>query len=127
MTTVDVLDFRRRGLLMLMSAFVISLSACTGRMVDTAEQPTVQPSQYRQLTGVLTRRGPQLEAWWGIRAQDGKLWRLLPANAFIQEEFQRLNNQSVQIKGKPLGDADSGALQADFPLLQATQIVVQPL
>jgi hypothetical protein len=106
---------------------VIGLTACTGR-IDANEKLTTQPTEavaVIRLSGVLTLRGPQIEAWWGVRAQDGKLWRLVPESIQIKEDFQRLNNQAVQLEGNPLNSPELGSASADFPMLQVTRVLKQ--
>lgn len=43
-------------------------------------------------------RGAQIEAWWAVRAENGKLWRLDPANVEIKKQFMKWNNQTVRLQ-----------------------------
>lgn len=53
-----------------------------------------------QLTGVLSLKGPQLEAYWSIRTAQGTQWRLVvEANSDLARQLQQFNGQLVQISG----------------------------
>ncbi len=77
-----------------------------------------------QLSGVLTRRGAQIDMWWGMRAtEDGKLWRLEPTSPSLKEQFSNWNNQHIHVQGAVLDESQGGsqgAAQGGIPTLQVT-------
>jgi hypothetical protein len=89
-----------------------------GMMGCAAKPPAVQASM--QLAGTLTRRGGQIEAFWGVRAQDGKLWRLEAGNAQIESQMQQMLQQPVRVSGQmQQGEAaNASPLPPVFKVLQ---------
>ena len=76
-----------------------------------------------QITGVLTKRGSQIEAFWGVRdtsRTEGKLWRLETTNASITEQLTHLQQQTVRVTGEAISDAVNSA--SPFPALRVLKI-----
>ncbi|MDI9333187.1 MAG: hypothetical protein QM533_02300 [Cytophagales bacterium] len=83
-----------------------------------AGQSSAPPTD-RQLTGVLTRRGAQIESWWGMRAEDGQLWRLEASNPQIERQLEQLRQQTVRVTGA----ATTGSALLN-PVLRVREIVL---
>lgn len=86
-----------RNKLKLAGLLALSLAGCAAGRVPASSDMT--------LVGVLTRRGAQVESWFGVRAADGQLWRLEPANAKIADQLTQLLQQNVQLKGEVITTA----------------------
>jgi hypothetical protein len=81
------------------------------------------PTNEVQITGTLTKRGGQIEAFWGVRDTSrvgGKLWRLDATNASITEQLTRFQQQSVRVTGEAISDAANSA--SPFPVLRVLKI-----
>lgn len=104
-----------RNKLKLLGLIALSLAGCAaGRM---------PPHDEVQIAGVLTKRGGQIEAFWGVRdtsRADGKLWRLETQNASITEQLTRFQQQSVRVTGEAISDVANSA--SPFPVLRVLKI-----
>ena len=63
------------------------------------------PTNDMRISGVLTRRGAQIESWLSVRSSDGTLWRLEPANAQIADQLNQLLQQNVLLTGEAISSA----------------------
>jgi hypothetical protein len=82
-----------------------------------------RPTNEVQITGVLTRRGGQIEAFWGVRntsREGGKLWHLEAKNASINEQLIRFQQKTVRVTGEATGDAVNAA--SLLPVLRILKI-----
>ncbi len=106
-----------RRKLHLLGLIALSLTGCAaGQSANTIT-----------ITGVLTRRGTQLGAFWGVRdtsRPDGKLWQLEAPqneqNAPIIEQLTRFQQRTVRVTGEITGDATNAA--SPFPTLRILKI-----
>lgn len=106
----------QRTKLKLLGVIVLGLAGCAaGRLPPPANEV--------QITGVLTKRGSQIEAFWGVRdtsRADGKLWRLDTTNASITEQLTRFQQQTVRVTGEVSSEAANAA--SPFPVLRVLKI-----
>lgn len=56
-----------------------------------------------RMVGLLTRKGPELGAWWALTDAAGKVWQLDTANGELAEEFMQWQNRQVEVQGVPNG------------------------
>jgi hypothetical protein len=80
-----------------------------------------------QLTGVLSQRGSQLEAFWSVRDTShdgGKLWRLEATNASITEQLTRFQQQTVRVTGD-VSDVANAALSPPVMRVLKIELVTQ--
>lgn len=56
-----------------------------------------------QVVGLLTRKGPEIEAWWALTDDRGLVWRLELANADQLREFQQWQNRRIKVNGVRIG------------------------
>lgn len=96
---------------MVLGALVITLLGCS-----VSGQPSPQSTV---LTGVLTLRGAQIEAWWSLRTPDGRLWRLTTSDAAVRSQFQPLAQQAVRAEG--VAQTEPGT-EGDGLVLSVTRI-----
>lgn len=105
----------QRNKLKLLGLIALSLAGCAaGRMPPTNDM---------QITGILTKRGSQIEAFWGVRdtsRMDGKLWRLEAQSASITEQLTRFQQQAVRITGEAVDNAANSP--SPFPVLRVLKI-----
>jgi hypothetical protein len=96
-------------------------AATASQASEHISQNSNQRLNQRVLTGNIALRGAQIEAWWGLRAQeDGKLWRLEASTPAIQAQFKQWHHQTVRVQGtQPSGEP---AALGDFPVLLVTQV-----
>jgi hypothetical protein len=81
-------------------------------------QPTLRTDETKAVTivGVLTRKGPDIDAWWAVTGDDGVIWKLEPANADQVALFQSMQNSRTRVKGVAAG------FMLSFPILKVEQI-----
>lgn len=72
-------------------------------------RPAAQPaapaggSELVRIVGLLTRKGPDVEAWWALTDDRGVVWRLEPATADQAREFQQWQNRRIGVDGTRAG------------------------
>lgn len=109
-------------LVLALGSLAMALPSCSApKNTQTTASPAHAGSQAPStvLTGVLTLRGAQIEAWWSLRTQDGKLWRLVASDPAMRSQLQSLAQQTVQAEG--IIQSGQAAVD-DFPTLKISSI-----
>jgi hypothetical protein len=68
------------------------------------------------LVGLLTRKGPDIESWWALTADDGVVWKLEASNPGQDALLQRWQNSHARINGVTAG------FMLAIPILKVKQI-----
>ena len=55
------------------------------------------------LIGLLTLKGPEIEAWWAITDDSGVVWRLEPSSADQAGQFRQWQNSRIAVDGLRIG------------------------
>ncbi len=95
-----------RGARAAMLAASATVLLCTGCVLAQPEPSTSQTagqsSVQGQWQGVLTRKGPDLGAWWALTDSQGKTWRLEPSNPAQNQQLMVWQNRMVNVRGSSL-------------------------
>jgi hypothetical protein len=93
------------------SLVVMNLSAGCSSKLDAAPaaNPRPQPAastpcmEVVHLVGVLTLKGPDIEAWWAVTDASGGVWRLEPSSAAQAGQFRQWQNSRISVEGVRVG------------------------
>jgi hypothetical protein len=103
------------GLVLLSIAF--SLAGCAAGQAPMPQANTLE------ITGVLTKRGAQIESFWGVRdtsREGGKLWQLETQSASIAEQLTRFRQKTVRVTGEAATETSNAT--SPFPVLRVLKI-----
>ena len=93
------------------SLVVMSLSAaCAGHLdaapAANAQRPPAATSPgigVVHIVGLLTLKGPEMDAWWAVTDDSGFVWRLEPASADQVSQFRQSQNSRITVDGLRAG------------------------
>lgn len=94
-----------------LSLVVMSLTAGCASKLDAASAPDPLPQpaastlgmEVVHIVGVLTLKGPEIEAWWAVTDASGGVWRLEPSSAAQAGQFRQWQNSRISVDGVRAG------------------------
>jgi hypothetical protein len=87
------------------ATLIVSMGMGAGCSAGPGTAPAAATEGARELglTGLLTLKGPEREAWWALTDERGVVWRLEPASADQAAQFVQWQNSRVVVDGVRVG------------------------
>jgi hypothetical protein len=60
-------------------------------------------SATRTVAGTLGLKGSDLNAWWALEDDQGRVWRLVTKSDEQRKQFDTMQHKRIEVTGKPLG------------------------
>lgn len=84
----------------------LAVLLCSGCVLAQPEASSsasaVQAGVHGQWQGVLTRKGPELGAWWALTDNQGQTWRLVSSSPAQDQQLMQWQNRTVKVLGTGL-------------------------
>lgn len=79
------------------------LTACTSasaRLTDV--KPVMSSNSQMRLSGELTLKGSEFNAWFALRDDDGRVWRLESDDEKLRQQMRDWQNRRVKVLATPM-------------------------
>jgi hypothetical protein len=91
-------------------ALMSSNTGCAGDLgaaaaANSSPQPvTSSPgTEVVQIVGLLTLKGPEMDAWWAVTDDSGAVWRVEPSSVDQAGQFRKWQNSRITVVGLRAG------------------------